>query len=92
MNCREVADFLSAYLDGELSHATKREFDAHLAECPACVAYLEGYQRTLVALKLVAGIPEKNGGTCPRRDHSGHPVCPVTDRCLGRFSYDHRQA
>ncbi|ADG69622.1 conserved hypothetical protein [Planctopirus limnophila DSM 3776] len=59
MNCREVADFLSAYLDGELSQATKREFDAHLAECPACVAYLEGYQRTLVALKLVAGIPEK---------------------------------
>lgn len=82
MNCREVADFLSAYLDGELSHATKREFDAHLAECPACVAYLEGYQRTLVALKLVAGIPEKRWNLSPKR--SFRPSCMPSHRPLPR--------
>lgn len=33
---------LSAYLDGEVSSPVKESMDAHLAECPACRATLEG--------------------------------------------------
>jgi anti-sigma factor RsiW len=47
LTCREVADFLMAYEDGELSEAARREFDAHLAVCPDCVAYLESYRATV---------------------------------------------
>jgi anti-sigma factor RsiW len=49
LSCREVADFLMAYEDGELSGAERRDFEAHLAECPECVTYLESY-REAVAL------------------------------------------
>ena len=47
LSCREIADFLMAYEDGELSEPARREFDAHLAECPDCVAYLASYRATL---------------------------------------------
>jgi anti-sigma factor RsiW len=47
LTCRDVADFLMAYEDGELAPAERGEFDAHLAECPDCVAYLESYRRTV---------------------------------------------
>lgn len=41
MTCRELTDFLGAYLDGELSEKVRRRFDEHLAACPECSAYLE---------------------------------------------------
>lgn len=44
MNCREFADFLNLYLDDELPPGQRRVFDEHLAECPACRAYLDGYR------------------------------------------------
>lgn len=47
MTCHEVLDFLMAYLDGELSDEQRREFDRHLAVCPSCVNYLEGYKATI---------------------------------------------
>lgn len=40
-NCEYFEELCSASLDGELTRAQKRELDAHLAECPACAAYLE---------------------------------------------------
>ena len=47
LTCREVADFLMAYEEGELSPAERSEFDAHLAVCPDCVAYLASYRATV---------------------------------------------
>ena len=47
LSCREIAEFLMAYEDEELSEAVRREFDAHLAECPDCVAYLASYRATV---------------------------------------------
>jgi anti-sigma factor RsiW len=47
LTCREIADFLMAYEDGELSEAMRREFEAHLAVCPDCVAYLASYRATV---------------------------------------------
>jgi len=45
MTCREVVEFLMAYLDGELPEEARRVFEEHLAECEECVAYLASYQR-----------------------------------------------
>ena len=45
--CREVLDFLSAYLDGELAPEVRAGFERHLQLCPPCVEYLESYRETL---------------------------------------------
>lgn len=47
MTCRELIDFLMAYLDGELPTAERAEFDGHLGDCPDCRAYLATYQQTV---------------------------------------------
>jgi len=59
MTCREVADFLMAYLDGELAASERDEFERHLKVCPPCVRYLKSYERT-VALEKQACIDEVN--------------------------------
>ena len=56
MNCREFADFLDLYFEGELPPEQRAVFDEHLAECPACRSYLDGYRKTVFALKTVARI------------------------------------
>jgi anti-sigma factor RsiW len=47
MSCRTFIEFLSEYLAGELTEAERVEFEAHLAECSWCVAYLENYRQTI---------------------------------------------
>jgi anti-sigma factor RsiW len=47
MTCKEVLDFLMAYLDGELTAEQRAEFDHHLSICSACRNYLASYQATL---------------------------------------------
>jgi anti-sigma factor RsiW len=49
VTCREIADFLLAYVDGVLSPAARDAFDAHLGLCPDCVAYLQQYRDTIAA-------------------------------------------
>ena len=46
MTCREIADFLMQYLDGELPRKQRATFESQLANCPACRMYLESYERT----------------------------------------------
>jgi len=47
LTCKEFIDFLSAYLDGELSVERKLLFDKHLTACPDCVAYMDSYNLTI---------------------------------------------
>jgi anti-sigma factor RsiW len=49
MTCREFIEFLIDYFEGALSAAERARFEEHLAECPACLAYLDNY-RTAVQL------------------------------------------
>ena len=67
MTCRELVDFLGAYLDGELSDEVRRRFEEHLAACPECATYLKTYRQTVKLTKrafqdldgpLPAGVPE----------------------------------
>jgi predicted anti-sigma-YlaC factor YlaD len=82
LTCREVTDFLDAYLDGELRAEERLRFDEHLAECPDCRTYLRQYEVTIALAKdacgdaaaVAAGIPESlveailaSSGTGPRR-------------------------
>jgi anti-sigma factor RsiW len=47
MTCREIADFLLAYIEGELPAHRRRTFEEHLAECEQCVDYIESYKATV---------------------------------------------
>jgi anti-sigma factor RsiW len=47
VTCRELVEFLMAYLDGDLPEDERRAFDAHLELCEACVEYLRAYEKTL---------------------------------------------
>lgn len=47
ITCREVLDFIMAYLDGELTPDQRHEFERHLGVCPSCVNYLNSYKATV---------------------------------------------
>jgi len=47
LSCRELIDFLGAYLDAELPPAEHAAFESHLVVCPHCVDYLASYRETI---------------------------------------------
>ena len=51
MSCKEVCDFLDAYMDKELDVISTSQFDRHLTECAACRAKYEQYRQMHGAVK-----------------------------------------
>lgn len=47
LTCRELIDFIAAYLDDELPQDLRARFDVHLGVCPDCVTYVASYRETL---------------------------------------------
>jgi anti-sigma factor RsiW len=58
MTCHELAEFLMAYLDGELPAAQREEFERHSADCPPCKAYLRSYRQTIALGRSICHDPE----------------------------------
>lgn len=54
LTCRQVIEFVQAYLDGELASRERTIFDMHLTICPDCVNYLKSYQSTQSLSKQMA--------------------------------------
>jgi anti-sigma factor RsiW len=50
MDCKELVEAITAYLDGTLPDADRRRFDAHLENCAYCAEYLEQMRKTIVRL------------------------------------------
>jgi len=46
LTCRELIDFIAAYVEGGLASDERSDFETHLAVCPDCVNYLESYRET----------------------------------------------
>ncbi len=59
MTCRELIEFLMAYLDGELPDGQRAVFEEHLAGCPQCVAYLGNYRAAVALGKAACTRPEE---------------------------------
>jgi anti-sigma factor RsiW len=53
MTCRELIEFLDAYLDGGLTPDELELFERHLRACTACVAYLDAYRKAIELGKAV---------------------------------------
>ena len=47
VTCRTFVEFLMDYLSGGLPDSQRDEFDAHVAACVACVAYMKTYKETV---------------------------------------------
>ena len=50
MDCKELVEAVTAYLDGTLSDADRRRFENHLESCPHCTEYLAQMRKTIARL------------------------------------------
>ena len=50
MDCKELVEAITTYLEGSLPDADRRRFDAHLENCPYCSEYLEQMRNTVARL------------------------------------------
>jgi anti-sigma factor RsiW len=49
MTCAELVELVTEYLDGALAEVERERFEAHLAACPHCDAYLDQIRATVAA-------------------------------------------
>ncbi len=49
--CGSVVKLLADYLERQLPPSLREAFEAHLSECPACVAQLRSYESTVGLLR-----------------------------------------
>jgi anti-sigma factor RsiW len=47
MDCNELVELVTAYLDGSLDAETRARFDTHLVECDGCENYLQQFRATV---------------------------------------------
>ena len=50
LSCKELVELVTEYLEGALSPAERARFEAHLASCRGCRAYLEQMRWTIRTL------------------------------------------
>lgn len=47
MDCNELVELVTAYIDGALDAGTRARFDLHLLECDGCENYLQQFCATV---------------------------------------------
>lgn len=55
--CRDLVELVSEYLEDRLSPVDRARFDAHLAECDACRAFLDQFRQTI---RTLGRLPEES--------------------------------
>jgi anti-sigma factor RsiW len=50
MDCNELVELVTAYLDGSLNLEERARFDVHLLECDGCENYLQQVRNTVATL------------------------------------------
>jgi len=64
LTCQELVELVTDYLDDALEPADRARFEAHVAGCPGCDAYLGQIRMTLELVGATAGLdsrPEVSG-------------------------------
>lgn len=51
LNCQEVVELVTDYLEQALLPEMQAQFEEHIAECPGCDTYLEQVQQTIILLR-----------------------------------------
>ncbi|MBI1880871.1 MAG: zf-HC2 domain-containing protein [Chloroflexi bacterium] len=50
MNCRELVELVTEYLEGTLPSAERERFETHLSTCSGCTSYLRQMRQTVLTL------------------------------------------
>jgi anti-sigma factor RsiW len=50
MDCNELVELVTAYLEGALDDQTRARFDGHLQACDGCENYLQQFRVTVAIL------------------------------------------
>jgi anti-sigma factor RsiW len=53
MDCNELVELVTAYLDGSLDVENRARFDLHLIECDGCENYLQQFRNTVATVGRV---------------------------------------
>jgi anti-sigma factor RsiW len=64
MTCRQLVELVTEYFDGALADHDRARFEAHLAACPHCRAYLQQMRETIALTGALAEsqvTPEASG-------------------------------
>jgi anti-sigma factor RsiW len=54
MDCNELVELVTSYLDGSLDPDTHARFDVHLTECDGCENYLQQFSSTVATLGKIS--------------------------------------
>ena len=54
LNCQEVVELVTDYLEQALLPEMQAQFEEHIAECPGCDTYLEQIQQTIMMLRKLS--------------------------------------
>jgi anti-sigma factor RsiW len=54
MDCNELVELVTAYLDGSLDLEDRARFDTHLLECDGCANYLQQFRTTVDTIGKVS--------------------------------------
>jgi anti-sigma factor RsiW len=57
MNCKELVELVTGYLEGTLPADDRLRLEAHLGECPYCVEYVEQMRQTV---SVLGRLPEES--------------------------------
>lgn len=74
MDCRDLVELVSDHVEGALAPEVRARFDAHVAACPGCAAYLEQVRATIALTGASAELeraPEVAGLLAAFRDRRG---------------------
>jgi anti-sigma factor RsiW len=50
MDCKELVELVTAYLEGALDDPTRARFEDHLQACDGCETYLQQFHMTVATL------------------------------------------
>ena len=61
LSCKELVELVTDYLEGALPRRDRKRFDAHMASCDGCRAYLDQMRRMIRATGMLTEdrIPEE---------------------------------
>jgi predicted anti-sigma-YlaC factor YlaD len=54
LNCQEVVELVTDYLEQALLPEMQAQFEKHVADCPGCDTYIEQLQQTIMMLRKLS--------------------------------------